>query len=56
MTSEYESHLYIPTDFSAPDWSDDSRVHNWKNYIGDWMKAHWWSFSEEQKAHIAGNA
>jgi hypothetical protein len=43
-------------DYINPDWSDKNRVHNWKNYISDEMKAMWNSFTDAQKIAIGKNA
>jgi hypothetical protein len=47
---------YVPSDFSSPDWSRCTQIHDWKNYISDSMRAMWDAFSEPQKSAIAANA
>lgn len=44
---------WSPPDWEAPDFSDPDRVHNWKNYASDRMKAHWGSFTAPQKMIIS---
>lgn len=44
-----------PFDWDDPDWKDPDRVHNWKNYAGDWLKEVWPSLSQEQKKAVASS-
>ena len=53
---EVKLQLHPPHDYSDPDWNDDSRVHNWRNYIGRSLRSLWPTFTDEQKAAIAENA
>jgi hypothetical protein len=46
----------IPADYQNPMWSEQGRVHNWRNYISDKLKAMWDTFTDEQKAAIAESA
>lgn len=46
----------VPTDYASPDWASARRVHEWKNYIGDKLRAMWSSFTDEQKQAIAESA
>ena len=34
------------------DWDDGSRVHNWRNYVGNNVRRLWDTFTLEQKAAI----
>lgn len=45
-----------PSDYAVPDWSNDSRVHEWKNYISKELRQMWGTFSDMQKAALARNA
>ena len=45
-----------PHDYAYPVWHEAERVHDWKNYISEWLKNHWHSFTDEQKAAIAASA
>lgn len=36
-----------------PDWSREWRVHNWRNYITDDLRAMWHTFTDTQKIAIA---
>lgn len=45
-----------PRDYANPDFTDYDAVHNWRNYIGDELRAIWATFSDEQKRVIARQA
>jgi len=45
-----------PADYAAPDWSNEQRVHNWRNYITDEVAAMWHTFTDEQKQALARQA
>lgn len=40
------------TDWSDPDWKNVGRVHDWRNYITDRIRALWPTFTDEQKGAI----
>lgn len=46
----------IPSDYQNPDWTQQNRVHNWRNYIIERLQAMWDTFTDEQKAAIAESA
>lgn len=39
-----------------PDWENAGRVHDWRNYIDDDLRAIWDTFSDAQKIAIAKSA
>ena len=45
-----------PLWFISPNWDDNDRVHNWKNYINDDLRAAWDTFTVPQKRLMARNA
>lgn len=45
-----------PQEFLDPVWEEGSRVHNWRNYIGEDLQEIWQSFTYTQKLKIAENA
>jgi hypothetical protein len=45
-----------PSDYAAPKWDEDDRVHNWRNYISERLREMWESFTDGQKAAIAESA
>lgn len=45
-----------PSDYQHPDWTQQDRVHNWRNYISERLQAMWDTFTDEQKAAIAEGA
>lgn len=44
-----------PNDYREPPWQDAGRVHDWKNYAGEWLREVWPSFSDEQKKAVAAS-
>lgn len=46
----------ITDDFINPDWQNTRRVHDWRNYINDKLRAIWHTFTDDQKQVIAENA
>jgi hypothetical protein len=42
--------------YLSPDWKAAGKVHDWRNYISDELKAIWDTFTDEQKRLIASNA
>ncbi len=53
--SEYKG-VDHPKDYMNPDWNEEDRVHNWRNYISVHMQNVWHGFSDYQKAVISENA
>ena len=45
-----------PRDYLSPNWEDDDRVHNWRNYIHEEVQAMWDTFTPAQKAALARQA
>ena len=45
--------VIVPPDWESPDWDEDNRVHNWRNYVSDEVKALWQTFSIPQKQALA---
>lgn len=45
-----------PRFYLSPDWEEDDRVHNWKNYISEEVKAMWDTFTGPQKRALARQA
>jgi len=39
-----------------PKWDEAGRVHDWRNYISEEMRAIWPTFTDDQKKIIAANA
>lgn len=48
MSPEYEA--------DAPDWESGGRVHNWKNYVSEELRAMWSTFTVEQRGAIYRSA
>ena len=46
----------LPDDYKTPEWDKAQRVHDWRNYISDEVRALWDSFTDEQKQAIARQA
>ncbi len=45
----------MKTDYIYPDWDKGGKVHNWKNYVSDELKALWEEFSEKQRIVLGEN-
>jgi len=45
-----------PDDYLNPDWERRQRVHNWRNYISEEVRAKWQTFTPEQRAALARQA
>lgn len=52
----HESTLYKGRDFENPDWDAAGRVHDWRNYISDDVRAIWHTFTLEQRRLLAEQA
>ena len=48
--------LFKSSNFKTPNWGQEDRVHNWRNYISEDMQKIWDTFTDEQKEKIAENA
>lgn len=46
----------LDTDCDEPNWEAGGRVHNWRSYISEDLKAMWHTFTIEQKRAISDNA
>lgn len=44
----------LPLDWENPDFSQKSKVHDWKNYVSPDVESIWHSFSATQKQALAG--
>lgn len=42
-----------PDNWHSPEWDNIGRVHDWRNYIADIMRAYWSGFTDEQKKAMA---
>jgi hypothetical protein len=47
---------YTPTDHLVPEWEKAGKVHDWRNYISDEVRALWETFTPEQCAALARQA
>ena len=56
MNSESTFRVGFGGDVILPDWEDAGRVHDWRNYISEELRAIWWTFTVDQKMAIARNA
>lgn len=45
-----------PDTYLTPDWDGWGRVHNWRNYISEEVRAMWDTFTDEQKAALYRSA
>ncbi len=45
-----------PNDYSHPQWDNAGRVHEWKNYISDEVKALWFTFTDAQRQALSRQA
>lgn len=48
--------MNTPSDHLEPNWGRAGRVHEWKNYISDEIKAMWLTLSPELRAALARQA
>lgn len=50
--------IFNPTDALDPniDWDSGGRVHNWKNHVGENVRALWNTLSDEVRLAIAHDA
>lgn len=46
----------MPSDYFEPNWDEEQKAHNWRNYINDRLRAMWSTFTDEQRAAIAESA
>jgi len=44
-----------PMDYENPDWDDAGRVHDWRNYASNDLRAAWTEFSVRHRAIIAAS-
>lgn len=44
-----------PPDWKDPQWHEAGKVHDWKNYAGEWLREMWHSFYDEQKKAVAAS-
>ena len=44
-----------PLDWEYPDWSEEHRVHNWRNYVNDDLKLEWHNLTGIQKILISSS-
>lgn len=42
--------------YHEPNWNEAGRVHDWRNYISDELRAVWHTFTPEQQVLIGENA
>lgn len=47
--------LFTPKDFEYPQWEVKDKVHCWRNYASESLRALWPTFSSLQKSIIAEN-
>ena len=45
--------LNPPSDWQNPDWTVESRVHNWRNYASEDLQQEWLNMSGRQRLIIA---
>lgn len=45
--------MSIPSDWEYPEWEVEDRVHNWRNYATNELKAHWQYMTDETKKIVA---
>lgn len=53
MTIRIDNREYVPFDWENPNWKEEDRVHNWRNYVSDEMQEMWHTFTPLQKQAIA---
>lgn len=51
--NELYERLKPPYDWENPQWNIEDRIHNWRNYASEELKAEWRRFSGQQKMIIA---
>lgn len=44
------------SEYLTPDWNGGGRVHNWRNHVGEHVRAIWHTFTDEQKRVLACEA
>jgi len=42
-----------PYDWENPEWENESRVHNWRNYVSEELEVMWDTFTDVQKKALA---
>ncbi|WP_137962975.1 recombinase RecA [Klebsiella variicola] len=42
-----------PEDYLSPDWTNNEKVHNWRNYASEELKRTWHTFTSEQRRVVA---
>ena len=45
-----------PQDYAEPKWDTTQKVHDWKTYISERVRAMWGTFTGEQRAALAAQA
>lgn len=48
--------MITPHDWSTPDFANAGRVHEWKNYVSEEIRAMWSSFPDHLKQALARQA
>lgn len=51
-----ESWRPIEVECLDPDWDGAGKVHDWRNHVGDKVRAIWHTFTDEQKLILAQDA
>lgn len=47
---------YLKEQALDPKWDEAGRVHDWRNHVGENVKAIWHTFTDEQKLALAEDA
>ncbi len=45
-----------PSDWQSPEWDEEDKVHNWRNYISEEVQEMWDTFTDVQKQALARQA
>lgn len=56
MTDKSQPQTMTIYDLREPEFDNATRVHDWRNYVGQRVKAMWVSFSDEQRLALALDA
>jgi hypothetical protein len=53
---ELDADVWLPKDLDDPDFVNTSRVHDWRNHVGEHTEAIWHTFTREQKVALYRDA
>jgi hypothetical protein len=48
--------VFTPTDWDSPEWNVADRIHNWRNYISEEIRAMWPTLNDRLRRALARQA